>query len=399
MLEFFKDERVLVLQDLGEWMQPLDCWMYLPTSTTESPPSLETCGSVGTRLGRFLASVHCNTTLLSESQKLTDDGKLWFENPDTKDLTRDKIMGRVLPILQPWNDIETGRTEKIAKLISQDFERSFLDVLYSPSSPSFGVPQSMFSMGDLWTGSIIVGAPPTAPSPNPSSDALAEVNIGLIDWEFAAPTRIGQDITQLTCWLYLFSTLSAWSSAEPRCRRMAVGAVANPQMPSTAASQFGPDVGAGARHGIGVGAGGGANPVTSGTPGVQSAARTLLNALLNAYARKVKEHPDYAWFVDEDHDQRRYKRERLAVIRSIWILFGREVIFDSVEGRDWFVKCCARGVDGGEKEEEIRLWQREMIEVGFWYVSVAGESTDEAFEEAVRKECVLKRMYTASGSL
>ena len=132
--------------------------------------------------------------------------------------------------------------------------------------------------------------------------------------------------------------------------------------------------------------------------GCQSAAGTLMDALLEAYACKVKESPDYAWFVDEDYDQRRLKKHRLAVIRSIWILFGREVIYNSVEAGARFVMFFAVGGDGDEGEE-IKMWQREMIEVGCWYVSVAGESSDDEFEEVVRRECVLKRMYTVSGSL
>ena len=57
-------------------------------------------------------------------------------------------------------------------------------------------------------------------------------------------------------------------------------------------------------------------------------------------------------------------------------------------------------VDGDEPgEEEIKMWQREMVEVGCWYVSTAGESPDEEFEEIVRKERVLGRMYAVSGSL
>ena len=347
-------------------MKPLYSWMYpSDPSTAESPPSLETCSSVGTRLGNFLASVHCDAALLLKSQTLTDDGKPWFENPDTKDLVRDQVVGRVLPILQPWIDPETGRTEKIAKIISQDFEHGFLENLLSSSPPS-SVLQSMFSTGDLWTGSIIVDASPATSG----FGAITEVGVGLIDWEFATPARIGQDIAQLSAWLYLLSTSSAWSSPESHCRHTVEDAITIL-----------------------------AKPVTGGMLGWWSAAGTLTDALLKAYALKVKEYPDYAWFVDEDYDQHRLKKERLAVIRSIWILFGREVIFGSVEAKVKFAGFFTVDGDGGEGEEEVKMWQREMIEVGYRYVSVAGESSDEEFEVAVRKESVLKRLYTVSGSL
>ena len=387
---------MLVLQDLGERMKPFESWMYpSTTSTTEPPPSLETCSSVGTRLGKILASVHCDATLALESQRLTAEGKLWFENPDTKDLIRDEIVGKILPILQPWIDPGTDRTERIVKIISQDFECSSLETLRS--SPSLGVPQSMFSMGDLWTGSIIVCTSPAASSSNRDFGAITGVEVGLIDWEFVSPARIGQDIAQLSSWLYLFSTSSAWSSTGPRCRRTVSDATVILSILDASLGQIGPDSGIGASRGIGVE--GGANPGTGETLGRGSTAGALMNALLRTYGCKVKEYPDYAWSVDEDYDRGRYKKERLAVIRSIWILFGREIIYNSVEAGTRFFGLLAVDADRGEREEEEKMWQREMIDVGCWYVSMGGESRDEEFEEAVRREGVLKMMYTVSGCL
>jgi len=364
----------LVLQDLGEWMRPLDAWMH---PSTESPPSLETCSSVGKRLGNVLASVHCDATLLLKSQTLADDGKAWFENPATKDLVREEIVKKVFPILQPRIDPETDRAEKIARIISQDFDHGFLETLHPSSSHAPVVQQSMFSMGDLWTGSIIVGASPTASSSNPSFGAT-EVEVGLIDWEFASPARIGQDIAQLSAWLHLFSTSSTWSSTEPRFRRVAANTIVTRPTQSVGIDRFGAAVG---------------EPLGSRSP-----AGTLMDALLETYGRKVKEYPGYLWFVDEDYDQRKFKNERLAVIRSIWILFGREVIRNSVEAGDRFVRSFTVDADGGGGEE-MKVWQKEMIQVGCWYVSVAGESSDDEFEEVVRRERMLKTMYTVSGSL
>jgi len=379
-------------------MGPLDAWMQPPTATTiESLPSLERCSSVGTRLGNFLASIHCDTTLLLKAQTLTDDGRLWFENPDTKDLIRDETARKVLPTLRPWIDQEAGKIEKIARIISQDFDCGFLEILHSSSSPSPGIPRSMFSVGDLWTRSIIIDSSPTTPSSNPSFDPATEAELGLIDWEFTSLGRIGQDIAQLSAWLFLFSTSSVWSSTEPRFRSATVGAFAILPTSSASIGRFGTNSGVGFGHGID--AEGGAGPVKGEPPGWWSTAGTIMDGLLVAYAHKVKEYPDYVWFVDEDYDQHRLKKERLAVIRSIWILFGREVIYNSVEAGARFVGFFAVGGDGGESSDEVQMWQREMIEVGCWYVSVAGESSDEEFEEAVRRECVLKRMYTISGSL
>ena len=383
--------RAQVLQDLGAQMEILDFWIYPSnTSTTEPPPSLETCGSVGTRLGNILASIHCDPTLLLKSRTLADDGRLLFENPDTKNFMRTEIVRKVFPLLRPWIDPGTGRAEKIAKIISQDFEHSFLETLHPSSSPSFNFPQSMFSIGDLWTGSIIAGASPATSS----SDAMTGVKVGLVDWEFASLARIGQDIAQFSAWLYLLSTSSAWSSADPRSRRVAT---AISSASAAGSGRLGSDSGAGIYNGTGVE--GGANLVTGETLGWRSAAGTLMDALLRAYARKVKEYPNYAWFVDEEYGQRKFKKERLAVIRSIWILFGREVIYNCVDAYDRFARFLTLDGDGGEDGGEVKIWQREMIEVGCWYVSVAGESPDEEFEEIVGKECVLRRMYAVAGCL
>ena len=394
-------------------MEPLESWICPSTSypsssntnTAEPPPSPppEACRSVGTRLGNILASVHCDASLLSKSQTVTDDGNLWFENPGTKDLLQNEIVGRILPILRPHFDPDTGRPEEIAKIISQDFETSFLDTLYSSSasSPSeSGVPKFMFSMGDLWTGSILVGFPPITPSSNPIL-GHTDVELGLIDWEFAAPGRIGQDIAQLSAWLYLYSTSSAWSSTEPRYRRAVMDTIAVSPPPGIGLGQFGPDFGTGAGDNS-LGAEGGTKHVTGEMPGQRSIAGNILNALLESYAHKVKEYPTYAWFVDENHDHRsRFRKDRLAVIRSIWILFGREIIYNAIEAESKFSKFFPVGVVNGderEKEAGIKMWQRVMIEVGSWHVSKAGESSDEEFEVVARKEGVLKGMYTVSGS-
>jgi len=379
-------------------MKPLDSWMYPPTtSTAESPPSLDTCSSVGTRLGNLLASVHCDATLMSKSRTLTADGNLWFENPENKDIVRDQIVGNILPIQRPLVTPDMGKVEEMVGTILQDIKDGFLHTLGQSFSPPTGVPGLMFSIGDLWTGSILVGSP-HATSDSNSNTSLngAQVEVALIDWEFASPARIGQDLAQLSTWLYLFATSSSWSSIGPHYRRAVVDTLAISSAPGADPGQFGSDFGVGVNRGVE----GGAEFVTGKTLG-RSTARSLLNALLEACARKVKEYSDYAFLVDEDYDQRRLglRKERLAVIRSFWTSFGREVIYVTIEADCRFSSFFAVGVDEGEGEEEAKAWQRAMIEIGSWYVLKAGESPDEEFEEVVRKESVLRRTYTVSGSL
>lgn len=387
VLKFLKDEKVLVLQDLGEWMKPLESWMYPSTaSTMESPPSLELCASVGTRLGGLLASIHCDATLLSKSQTLTDDGKPWFENPEANDLVRCNIVGKILPTLQANLDPRRGGKEKIAEIISEDFEQSFLDVLHSSSSPSAGVTKSMFSAGDLWTGSFIVGASPAYDSNlDPNSDANRPVELGFIDWEFASPARTGQDIAQLSAWLYLYSTSSTWSHRH----RIATDTIDSTSSAGLCESTS--DSGAGTSQCSSKE--GGLCSVAGDGLELQSPVGSLRCALLRAYAQKVKDYPSYAWLVDDDLDQCRFEKERLAVIRSIWIFFGREIIYYSIDMKLNFTEFFSAGADG---DEEMKVWQREVIETGCWYVSMAGQESDEEFEEIVRKECVLRGIYTMS---
>ena len=372
-----------MLRDLGEDMVSLGTWMYpQTTSTARSSPSPEMCSSVGARLGGFLASLHCDPTLLSKSQLLTDNGRRWFENPETKDFVRDEVVGKVLPIIRLYLG---PPAEKIANTISQDFQRNFLDFCHPPlsSSPSSQVTQSMFSVGDLWTESFLIVTPFLDPN---YLDEKTEPGIGFIDWEFAGPARIGQDMTQLCAWIYLFSTSSAWSLTRSHSSRTSVGVTA---LSSTSAP--GPRNSAAVvylsedRTNLGSG------------EMLGSAGRNLLDAMLKAYATKVSDYPDYAWFVGEERDQRRFKKERLAVIRSVWISFGREIIYVGVEAKRIFARFFSADATGGE--DEVKMWQREVIAVGCWYISMAGQKEDEEFGGVVREERLLKKMYTISASL
>ena len=326
-----------------------------------------------------------------KSQALTADGKLWFENPENKDIVRDQIVGRILPIQRPRVTPDMSKVEKMVGTILQDVESSFLPNLCPSFSPPC-VPELMFSIGDLWTGSILVGSPHTTSDSNSNTSLNgAEVEVALIDWEFASPARIGQDVAQLSAWLYLFATSSSWSSIGPRCRRVGVDTIAISSALDADPGQFGSDFGDGVNSGPGVEVG--AESVTGEMLG-RSTAGSLLNALLEAYARKVEEHSDYAPLIDEDYDKGRYRKERLAAIRSIWISFGREVIYVAIEADCLFSRFFTVGV-----EEEAKVLQRAVIEIGSWYVLKAGKSPDEEFEEVMRKEDMLRRMYKVSESL
>ena len=51
---------------------------------------------------------------------------------------------------------------------------------------------------------VISHLPPSGVLPFDGTEV--EVELGLIDYEFTAPAIIGQDIAQLSAWLYLYST-------------------------------------------------------------------------------------------------------------------------------------------------------------------------------------------------
>jgi hypothetical protein len=132
----------------------------------------------------------------------TDDGKLWLEVPDTKGLVRDEIVWRILPIQRPWVSSDTGRARRLSPRISNSAS-STLSISNPHLPPSFR--NRCFPWQISWIRLIIVGASPVASSSNPRFDGT-EVEVGLIDCEFASPARIGQDTVQLSAWLYFFST-------------------------------------------------------------------------------------------------------------------------------------------------------------------------------------------------
>jgi hypothetical protein len=60
----------------------------------------------------------------------------------------------------------------------------------------------------------------------------------------------------------------------------------------------------------------------------------------------------------------------------------------------WTASILAAADAGGDKE--MKRWQSGVIEVGCWYVSMAGQKSDEEFEVIAKEEHVLKGMYTIS---
>ena len=117
--------------------------------------------------------------LVEVSTPLTDDWKPLLANPDAKGLVRDEVVGKIPSILRLWLVQETGRREKITEIIFQDFEQSS-----SPPSTPVSITKSMFSVGDLWMGSLLVGVPLTSTSGSrPRLDNITGAEVGLIVFE------------------------------------------------------------------------------------------------------------------------------------------------------------------------------------------------------------------------
>jgi hypothetical protein len=174
-----------------------------------------------------------------------------------------------------------------------------------------------------------------------------EAEIGLIDWEFAGEERVFHDLGQLSAWLHLFAHIDGWSF--------------NEDDPSSS-SDISP-----------------ANErVTNSRPWI------FAEACFTAYARQLHASSLYSWILDADSPVE--ERYRLQVIRSTWILHGRELIFDVTlpEVAHKFERILHSDIEG---------WKRKVVELGCWYVRVAAETTDIDFKAALQKEEFLSLKY------
>ncbi|KIM91442.1 hypothetical protein PILCRDRAFT_632 [Piloderma croceum F 1598] len=251
---------VLVLEDLGEDLITVDEWLCPPSDVG---PAVETCKSAGARVGFMLAASHSDAAL---HERL---GLKEFVNPDAIDLWANGLVGKIKEIL----------------------------CLHGKNGPQ----KTMFSNGDLWTGSILISS-------------AEEDEIGLIDWEFAGEERVFQDLCQLSARLHLFAHIDGWSF--------------NKDKPSSSSRR------------------------RMDALGIRNLG--FLRKRFTAYAQE---------------------RNRLQVIRSTWILHGRELIFDVTlpEVTHKFERILRNDVEGWKK----------VVELGWRYVRVAAETADMEFKAAL----------------
>jgi hypothetical protein len=178
VLLFDDTNHVLIITDLGNDLLTLDQWLLPPllnpssepnSSEIKTTPEPELCNNVGARLGALLAAVHG----MNVSRAVLEQ----FKNEEAKRLIRCQVIDNVSRLLQkPGLDeiAEKGERQKCCAAIEADFEEE---------CKSGGRLDGVFSVGDLWTGSVLV-------SPNGET-------VGLVDLEFAGEGSALQDIAEL----------------------------------------------------------------------------------------------------------------------------------------------------------------------------------------------------------
>jgi hypothetical protein len=148
---------ILILEDLGDNLLDIDKWL-----AHKPHPSKETCKKVGERLGFLLASVHGVSFSPQE-----------FYNPDVANMLAKEIIGTMGDMLKKFDVPEDERTV-VCETIKIEFEEGQMNN---------GKGNGVFSVGDLWTGSILA-----------SEDGE---RLCLIDWEFAGEWKPLKDMAQL----------------------------------------------------------------------------------------------------------------------------------------------------------------------------------------------------------
>lgn len=171
-------------------------------------------------------------------------------------------------------------------------------------------------VGDLWPGGILLG----------KADA-PDVVVGVVDWEFASLERgLNGDMAQLFAHLHLHLLASTEDSA------------------------------------------------------AQTALKTLLASISSTYRRQCRLFgsawtlPDSPAFADSPSSAPLVSSARARVLRSAFILHGREMISNTFLQK-WPCKCCE-----GPQNEKCTLLTK-MVNKGAWYLQRAGDSEIDFVEE------------------
>ncbi|KAF5343327.1 hypothetical protein D9758_014194 [Tetrapyrgos nigripes] len=320
LLHHDQDNNILIIEDLGTGLLLLDEWLATPavadtaSRRRQTPPSDSEAvvRNVGERLGKLLASLH-GMKLSDEPEALQE-----FVNPTVSGFIAEEVVGKMSGYLEKYTNLEANRKDRICSLIQTDFEEGNSGFSGGGNGDARERP-GVFSVGDLWTGSILV-----------SENAE---RIGLIDFEFAGKARPLQDMAQLGAHLHLQAI-----------------AMASRNLKESSSSSL---------------------TVT-----------TFVKALYAAYHSHSRE-LEVFWLQDgdgDDNDSVNNEDHRRAV-RSAWILHGREMIYNAI-GRDWgfYSSHCGSGDAIDVQEIGKAEIQKKMMEKGVWYVEMAHKIGSEEAE-------------------
>ncbi|KAK9354973.1 kinase-like domain-containing protein [Lipomyces doorenjongii] len=311
LIHYDPENHVLILEDLGNLLTLSEYLTPFSEKYRHSRYDIGLCRQIGLRLGQFLADLHSRSTLDS----LTPETVLGFENPSMIEIVREAA---VLPIAKYLQMFEIQEAEQLAEVVAEDFELSFPDA------------EKSFTVGDLWTGGILISG--TKMNSTFSGEGQVETkvngneaNIGVIDWEFAGPgAGVYGDMAQLFAHLHLHLLAAEQGSLLHEITKVLIEAIADSYHERSRlkraiwiVADLAPDEKLSA---------------SKAPQGSSSAAR---------------------------------------ILRSAFILHGREIINNAIE-RDW----SAFYEKSGTGEDENVL-VRSMVQTGAWYLRAAKETVEQ----------------------
>jgi 5-methylthioribose kinase len=187
---------VVIMEDCGVEVVTLKQMML------ENPPSLFVANTIGTGLGEFLGRLHA-----WGHDPQTSNHAFFDQNQQGKMLSGFITYGRLVSTLTGRDDIPALSDPLL------DIAQSKLDTISKLSSEkihAINTSHQTLTMGDFWTGNIMVCL-------NPTGDSLERVYV--VDWEVAKPGLAGLDVGQLCAEMHLLRQFS------PACHESATAAM------------------------------------------------------------------------------------------------------------------------------------------------------------------------------
>ncbi len=132
---------------------------------------------VGERIGRFMGYIHSHPT--------HDLDQAMFRRDPSNNTTAAFVVDTMPGYLREFGFTETETNEKLYRRIRS---------LYMRTDSSSGDLPDAFSIGDFWPYSFLIRGDHCTTT---EGGSVGNINIGIIDWEFAGFAPPMQDIAQL----------------------------------------------------------------------------------------------------------------------------------------------------------------------------------------------------------